>query len=110
MSTQPLTEATWNDPLGDETEPAHSIQVGAYESEGLSCICGFTPRGDGTHALTNHLMAEALRDAAQRVKDHREHDEPGEDQHWRLYQEQADCWLAGLANTYSPSRPTSEEH
>jgi hypothetical protein len=56
-------------PMGDETEPAHSIQVGAYEPEGLSCICGFTPRGEGSHALTIHLMNAATAAMSARVEE-----------------------------------------
>lgn len=55
---------------------------------------GWTPPRE-----TGRAIGAAFREAAQRVKNYREHD-GSDDQHWRLYEEQADCWLVGLAQEY----------
>lgn len=72
------TEADeWLDPYGDETEPAHTLLIGVAAPEAVSCMCGYTPRGDGTHAITNHLMEVGAENAEPDVDGWSLHSRPG---------------------------------
>jgi hypothetical protein len=63
---RPRSSHTHTDPLGDGEGWQHSIQIDAA-SESIYCLCGFVPRGDGTHALTNHLVKMATAVLSARV-------------------------------------------